>query len=294
MMENTAHIESLTKGARSVIEGTLEERIRKCREDVWIPYPMADKIIEELEMLFDHPKKDRMPNLLITGGTNNGKTSILNRFYKNHPDYTTSASNVVPIIHFSAPISPSENALYEKILDFLRMPYGVNDSASRKEYQVLNVLRNIQTSIIVIDEFQDIYHGVLREQRKFLAAIKHLGNELKIPIIAAGTLEVQRTLSADPQMANRFETFRLDTWKLDEGFARLIMSFEKTLPLKEPSNLHKLNARARLHYLSEGILGELATVLKRAAIYALNNGKEHIDIDMFDAITYQRPSERRK
>lgn len=294
MMEHSAHIESLTKGARSVIDGTLDERIRKCREEVWIPYPAADMIIEELEMLFDHPKKDRMPNLLITGGTNNGKTSILNRFYKSHPDYTASVSNVVPIIHFSAPISPSENALYEKILDFLRAPYGVNDSASRKEYQVLNMLKNIQTSVIVIDEFQDIYHGALREQRKFLAAIKHLGNELKVPIVAAGIPEVQRTLSADPQMANRFETLRLDKWKINEAFARLIMSFEKTLPLKEPSNLHKHNIRARLHYLSEGTLGELATVLKRAAIYALKNGKEHIDIEMFDAIVYERPSERRQ
>lgn len=294
MMEHSIHIESLTKGARSVIDSTVEERIRKCRESVWIPYPMADKILEELEILFDYPKKDRMPNLLIAGGTKSGKTSILNRFYRNHPDYTVPESNIIPIVHFSAPISPSENALYEKILDFLRVPYGVNDSASRKEYQVLNILKNIQTKVVVIDEFQDIYHGVLREQRKFLAAIKHLGNELKIPIVGAGIPEVQRTISADPQMANRFETFRLDTWKLDEAFARLIMSFEKTLPLKEPSNLHKLNTRARLHYLSEGILGEVATIIERSAIYALEHGKEHISIEMFDAIPYERPSERRK
>lgn len=293
-MEYSAHIESLTKGAQSVIDGTVNERIRKCRESVWIPYPMADKILEELEILFDYPKKDRMPNLLIAGGTKNGKTSILNRFYKNHPDYTAPESNIIPIVHFSAPISPSENALYEKILDFIRAPYGVNDSASRKEYQVLNILKNIQTKIIVIDEFQDIYHGTLREQRKFLAAIKHLGNELKIPIVGAGIPEVQRTISADPQMANRFETFRLETWKLDEAFARLIMSFEKTLPLKEPSNLHKLNTRARLHYLSEGILGEVATIVERSAIYALEHGKEHIEIEMFDLIPYQRPSERRR
>lgn len=294
MMEHSSHIESLTKGAKSVLNGTLKERIRKCRESVWIPYPMADKILEELEILFDYPKKDRMPNLLIAGGTKNGKTSILNRFYKDHPDYTTSESNVVPIIHFSAPLAPSENALYEKILDFLQVPYGVNDSASRKEYQALHLLKNIQTSVIVIDELQDIYHGNLREQRKFLAAIKHLGNELKIPIVGAGIPEVQRTISADPQMANRFETFRLDTWKLDEAFARLIMSFEKTLPLKEPSNLHKLNTRARLHYLSEGILGEVATIIERSAIYALEHGKEHIDIGMFDLIPYQLPSERRQ
>lgn len=294
MMQQNTHIESLTQGARDVLDKSIEERIRKCKEQVWIPYPKANQILDSLEDLFDYPQKDRMPNLLITGGTNNGKTSILNRFYTQHPMYTSPTNNVVPIIHFSAPISPSQNALYEKILDFLRVPYGVSDPTSRKEYQVLNILRDIETRVVVIDEFQDIYHGGIREQRKFLAAVKHLGNELKIPIIAAGIHEVQRTLSVDPQMANRFETLKLDTWKLDKEFARLVVSFERTLPLKEASSLHKKDMLVKLHDLSEGILGELEIILQKAAIYALRQGKEHIEIGMFDAIDFHRPRDRRR
>ena len=293
-MKENAHIDSLTVGARSALEFPLAERIRKCKEKVWIPYPKALLAIEELEDLYEHPKVDRMPNLLITGETNNGKTSILNRFYTAHPEYTTAICNVVPVIHISAPIAPSPNALYEKILDNLRVPYGVNDSASRKESQVLQILHDIETTVVVIDEFQDIYHGSHREQSNFLAALRHLGNDLKIPIVAAGIPDVQRTLSADPQMANRFETIRLEKWKLDKEFARLVMSFEKTLPLKEPSNLHKRETLVKLHDLSEGILGELATILKKTSIYALKHEKEHIEIGMFDAIVYDRPSERRK
>lgn len=293
-MQNNKHIETLTENARKALDLPLRERINKCKEKVWIPYSKALKVVDELEELFDHPEVDRMPNLLITGETNNGKTSILNRFYTAHPNYTAILGNVVPIIHLSAPISPSQTALYEKILDFLKVPYAVNDSASRKEFQVKNILEDIKTSVIVIDEFQDIYHGNTREQSKFLAALRHLGNELRIPIVAAGIPVVQRTLTADPQMANRFETMRLDNWKLDKEFARLVMSFERTLPLKEPSNLHRKEMLVKLHDLSEGILGELATILKKASIVALKNGKEHIEIGMLDSIEYNRPSERRK
>lgn len=293
-MQTSAHIDSLTKGAREVLNHTLEERIRKCQEQVWIPYPRANEILEELENLFNYPKKDRMPNLLIVGGTNNGKTAILNRFYSLHPDYITATSNIIPIIHFSAPISPSQNALFEKILDFLRVPYGVNDSVSRKEYQILNILKDIDTRIIVIDEFNDIYHGGSREQKKFLSAVKQLGTNLQIPIVAAGIPEVQRTLSADSQTANRFETIALTKWKLDKEFARLVVSFEKTLPLKEPSFLHKREIIVKLHDLCEGVLGELETVLQKAAIYALKNSKEHIDIAMLDSIAYHKPRDRRR
>lgn len=294
MQNNIEHIKSLTENARNALDLPLRERINKCKEKAWIPYPKAVQIMDELEELFDHPKTDRMPNLLITGETNNGKTSILNRFYAAHPNYSTPLGNVIPVVHFSAPISPSQNALYEKILDFLKVPYGVNDSSSRKEFQVLSILQDIKTSVIVIDEFQDIYHGTTREQSKFLAALRHLGTDLRIPIIAAGIPVVQRTLTADPQMANRFETMRLDNWKLDKEYARLVMSFERTLPLKEPSSLQSKEMVVKLHDLSEGILGEVATILKKASIHAMKNGKEHIEIGMLDAIPYHRPSERRK
>jgi len=293
-MDVNNHIKSLSKGAREVLDQPLEERIRKCKEQVWIPYPRANEILEELVNLFDYPKKDRMPNLLITGGTNNGKTAILNRFYSMYPDHTTTTCNVIPIIHFSAPISPSQNALYEKILDFLRVPYGINDSASRKEAQVLSVLKNIETKVIVIDEFNDIYHGGVREQGKFLTAVKQLGTNLQIPIIAAGIPDVQRTLSVDAQTANRFETMALPKWKIDKDFARLVVSFEKTLPLKEPSNLHKREMIVKLHELCEGVLGELETILQKASIYALKNRKEHISVEMLDEISYHSPRSRRR
>ena len=43
-------------------------------------------------------------------------------------------------------------------------------------------------------------------------------------------------------------------------------------------------------------IAQLAVTLAQAAALAAHqqNGKEHIDIEMFDAIVYQRPSERRK
>lgn len=293
-MDNIEHIQSLTQSTQEVLDKSLEERIQKCNEAVWIPYPKANQIIQEIDSLFYFPQKDRMPNLSIVGGTNNGKTSILNRIYAMHPNFFSDTTSKFPVIHFSAPLTPSPNALYEKILNYLKMPYGVNDSTSRKEYQVIRALQSLKTKLIVIDEFQDIYHGSMHEQRKFLAAVKHLGNELKISIVVAGIPEVQRTLNADPQTANRFETMHLEKWKLDKEFARLLMSFEKTLPLKEASILHSHEMRAKLHEMSEGTLGEVATILRKATIWALTHGKEKIEMNMLDSIDYHRPRDRRR
>jgi len=202
--------------------------------------------------------------------------------------YTT-----IPVIKISAPISPSHTALYEKILDEILVPYGTKESASRKEYQVKNVLADLKTRMIVIDEFQDIFHGKVHFQREFLTAVKQLGNDLKIPIVAAGVWEVQSVVSTDPQIANRFETIKIENWKANEDFARLVMSFESTLPLKEASNLHTKKLFSKLYDMSEGMIGELARILEKASIYALKHNQEKITIDTLNSINYIKPSERR-
>lgn len=285
---------SLTAGTRESLDLPNEERIKKVEQQVWIPYAQASQIIEELDHLINFPKRDRMPNLLIVGNTNNGKTTILNRFKSMYPNEAGVRGNIIPIIHFQAPIAPSHSALYEKILDFLKVPYGASDSASKKEYQVSNILKDIETRMLIIDEFQDIFHGDARQQKKFLAAVKHLANQLQIPIVAAGVGEVQRVLAADPQMANRFEPMRLEKWKLNEDFARLVMSLEKTLPLRKPSYLHSRETLMKLYELSGGILGELITVIQRAAVKAIQEGTEQIDMKTLKSIRFVKPSERRK
>jgi Cdc6-like AAA superfamily ATPase len=291
-MENN-HINNLTNSAQKYLDKSVNERIKKCKEQVWIPYPQALNILSELEDLFNHPKKERMPNLLIVGDTNNGKTTIINHFIRKYPSYLDIAHRR-PIIKISAPISPSQNALYEKILDELYVPYGINEPTSRKEYQVKKILNDIQTKMIIIDEFQDVFHGDIKRQRAFLSGLKQLGTELQIPIVAVGVWEVQSVMTIDPQISNRFETMKLEKWKLDINFAKLVMSFEKTLPLKEASHLYKDEIIDLLFDMSEGHIGELARILEKASIFALKHNKEKIDKNILKSINYIIPSLRRK
>lgn len=290
---NKTHIDKLTVTAKSFLDKPKQERIRKCKEQVWIPYTQAKNILYELEELFDYPKKERMPNLLIVGDTNNGKSTLLNKFISLHPPFLD-ITNKIPIVKISAPITPSHNALYEKLLDELGIPYGISEAASRKEYQIKKVLQDVKTKMIIIDEFQDIFHGEIRQQRKFLTAVKHLGTDLQIPIVAAGVWEVQSVMSADPQIANRFETIKLNKWNPDINFAKLIASFESTLPLKEASNLHLKEPFNKLFDMSEGMIGELARIIQKASIFALQQNKEKIDLEVINSINFIKPSMRRR
>ena len=85
----------------------------------------------------------------------------------------------------------------------------------------------------------------------------------------------------------------LPRWELDELFLRLLMSFERMLPLKEASNLHEMTLATRLMSLSEGYIGELSQLLSAAAVHAIQSGREKIDGKVLDEIRWTSPSQRK-
>ena len=68
-------------------EATLsnEERIRRIQLDRWISYPKAEAVLARMSELLAYPPHDRMPALLIYGGTGMGKTKILRKFIREFP-----------------------------------------------------------------------------------------------------------------------------------------------------------------------------------------------------------------
>lgn len=164
--------------------------------------------------------------------------------------------------------------------------------------QVISVLRRIDLGILIIDEINNLITGTPRNQRAFLNALKYLGNQLQVPIVGVGTPEAKIALQVDPQLSNRFRPFPLGLWNLDKEFLKLLASLERMIPLRHPSNLTEKTLAMKLHAMSEGLIGELSTLVNMAAIWAIRNAKggrlEVIDITALDSCQYVSPSDRRR
>lgn len=148
--------------------------------------------------------------------------------------------------------------------------------------------------MLIIDEVQHVLAGPMLKQRHFLNVIKYLGNELQIPIVAVGTHDAFNAVQTDPQLANRFEPELLQRWKMDEDYLRLLASFEVALSLQRRSNLVESNVALKILSLTEGTIGEVAALLVRAALYAIEHGTERITIPALQQCGYITPSQRRR
>lgn len=289
-------MEHLSLNAKEYINRSDDERIYKIQSERWIGYTRANTILRKLDDLIKYPECLRMPNLLIVGDTNNGKTVLVNRFYNSHKPVVIPGDErlIASVVYVQAPPQPDERAFYNALLDELNAPFKLSDKVERKQQQAIHILRRIETKVLIIDEIHNILAGSLSKQRIFLNVLKYLANELRICIVAVGTRDAFNAINTDSQISNRFEPIVLPRWQMNEEYLRLLASLEHILPLKHPSNLIDTDIALKILSMSEGTIGEISKVVSLSAIDAIREKKEYIDKKIIENIDYKSPSERKR
>jgi GTPase SAR1 family protein len=274
-----------------------EERIYFLREEKWINYTLAKDILDKMDTLMKYPRKSRMPSLLLVGETNNGKTSIINRFlHKNSPTRNNEQveTTKIPVIAIQAPPGGNLSELYTNILNQFSVPFKNTDKIAKKQQQVEHYFGLCDLKILVIDEIHNILSGPVAKQTIFMNTLKTLSNDLQISIILSGIKDALHATNTNSQISNRFKPVFLTKWQLNREYLSLLASIEMTLPLKKPSGIatDKVMAQKILD-LSEGYIGEMIDLITVSSEFAIENEIEKITIEVINKSGYVKPSLRK-
>jgi replication-associated recombination protein RarA len=269
-------------------EATLcnEERIRRIQLDRWISYPKAEAILARMSELLAYPPHDRMPALLIYGGTGMGKTKILRKFIRDYPPAFDDSVGIThtQVVHMQMPPEPDEKSFYEGLLDALGSPTNHYHNVAQLRRIARDLLQFVKARTLIIDELHSMLAGTQRQQQILLNTLRFLANDIKLPLICAGTGNAKRALMTDQQLADRFEIIELSRWRNDEAFNRLLASFLGLLPLRQPSDLLTPAVRKALIDQSEGVTVRIVRLIEALAIDAIRSGRERIDMESFSVV----------
>lgn len=260
-----------------------DERIAWIRADRWIGFDQAGLALARLENLLTYPARDRMPCLLIYGDTGMGKTKIVRKFERAHPPKFCQVTGVDrrPVVVAQVPSEPLERDLYRELLSSMGAPAMAGGTLAREKDVCRALLRTVGAKMIILDEVNGMLAGTYRQQRIFLNAIRFLANDLRVPLVCAGTDLARQALLTDAQLAERFEAFHLKPWKNDAAFAGLLKSLGHILPLRESSDLTGPATRARVHALTSGVTARIFRLIETAAEAAVHSGRERLDAESF-------------
>ncbi len=284
----------LHPAARQVARLPAAERLRHVRADRWIGYTRAAEALGQLETLFGWPARQRMPNLLIIGPTNNGKSMIIEKFRRVHRPVSHPDQEEIPVLVVQMPSEPSVTRFYTALLAAMGAPLRPRQRLAELEQLALRLMRELQVRMLVIDELHNILAGRGESRREFLNLVRFLGNELRIPLAGAGTREAYLAIRSDDQLENRFAPLTLPRWQADAEGCSLLASFAASFPLRRPSRIATPEMASYLLTRSEGTIGELAHLLMDAAMVAIESGEEAITQRVLLMAPYVGPTERRR
>lgn len=270
------------------------ERVQYVRADRWIGYTRATEALARLDELMTTPSKQRMPNLLLTGATNNGKSMIIEKFRRSHPPVSHRDREEIPVLVMQMPSEPSVLRFYTALMAAMGAPLQPRMRLADAEQVALRLLRAIGVRVLVIDELHNVLAGRGEDRREFSNLLRFLGNELRIPLVGAGTRDAYLAIRSDPQLENRFTPFTLPLWEPGEQACALLASFTASFPLRRPSAIATPDMASYLLTRCEGTIGELTALLTDAAIAAIESGEECINQRTLLLATYQGPTERRR
>src|SRR5713101_8021621 len=271
------------------------ERIARIRAERWIGYSRAREALAKLEDLLTHPVRQRMPNLLLIGPTNNGKSMLIEKFRRAHcvEPVPSAEAETIPVVTLQMPSEPSVSRFYRLLLPTLGLPLYGRRSVADLEGMALRVLQAVGAHMLVIDELHNMLAGNRSVQREFLNLLRFLGNALRVPIVGVGTREAYLAIRSDDQLENRFEPVPLPLWQEGPELLALLASYAASLPLRRRSSLDQPALAAYILARTEGTIGEITRFLTQAAIAAIDSGEEAITRKTLLLAEYASPSERR-
>lgn len=217
-----------------------------------------------------------MPSLLIFGEPDVGKTTILKKFMRGRgPSFDERAGVAsAEVVAVEAPPEADGARFHAVVLDAIEAPMP-GGRAVDLERGVHGQPRRLGTRLLVVDETNNLVIGGATAQRKTLAALRRLANQVPLSIAFLGTAEALNALTSDPQVEGRSQPFRPTRFRNDEAYATVVRSVVAHLPLRGASEVDDAFVDA-VHDLTGGSPGKTFRLLNFAGVHAIDRGDERL------------------
>jgi hypothetical protein len=226
--------------------------------------------------------------MCLEGVTGAGKSTLVQDYVALFPRVEQTGGTRIPIFYAETPSPVTVKGMAATLLYRLGDPAANHGTLWAMNYRLIRLMVDCQVELVILDDF---HHLIDKETNRILEQVsdwlKVLIKETGIPFMVVGIEgKVERILETNSQLSRLFavrqtlEPFRCDP--SDENslreFSRFVQYTEQVIGMPLPVALSRLELLYRLHYATEGVVGNLMNLLRYAAWLARQKNQAAITL----------------
>jgi hypothetical protein len=236
---------------------------------------------QELSRLANEPQC-----MSLEGITGAGKSTLVQDYVALFPRIEQTDGTRIPIFYAETPSPVTVKGMAATLLARLGDPAAHHGTLWAMNFRLIHLMIDCQVELVILDDF---HHLIDKDTNRILEQVsdwlKVLIKETGIPFLVVGIEgKVERILEANAQLSRLFAMRQtLEPFRCDPGdeaslqeFAHFVQYAEQVIGMPLPGTLPRLELLHRLHYATEGVVGNLMNLLRYAAWLARQGHQETI------------------
>ncbi|MFA6289274.1 MAG: TniB family NTP-binding protein [Opitutaceae bacterium] len=265
----------------ALLTKSIDERTTWINTDRFIMHANAKPVLSAMKDIFNRPPCIRPACLAVIGDSNEGKTAVANRFFRDmggDPANIFGNHEEMPIVLVEMPPRATEPRICLAIARALHLTSSANTKSRLVSDHVYRALVAKKVRVLILMEFQHAEPLPKFERQVVLDMVKGISNQ-GISVIAVGTEEARKLLGQDEQVANRMRVIHIKGFTQGQDLMDFLHSLEAFYPLPQPSGLGEKQIMTQIYRRTLGVTGEIIALCNAAAVWAVRNNKPCIDME---------------
>lgn len=257
-----------------------KEELRFRIDKILIHHSAFESALKRIQRCYDGAIHGSDPTCLaILGESRTGKTRSLECFESKHLRFRVEDGLKVPILKIKVQSKPTVKGLVTELLHGLDDPlYNQRATENEKTHQLKCQLRNAETKLIFLDEFQHfIDQGTNKIQHHVTDWLKMVVDDTRVGLVVAGLPSAMSVISKNDQLVRRFQApaiLKRFDWRIQHDqneFRSILFNIQKNLKEFSMPEMDSEDMALRMYVASGGLIGYVIKILREATSMAIQS-----------------------
>lgn len=256
-------------------------------KDKLIRYPRWNELHEDIQLCQEATAQAGEPACMaLEGLTGAGKSTLVRAYAENFPHHQAEDGTRIPVLYLGTPSPVTVKGMAVHMLTCLGDPGAHRGTLQTMNARLIHYLKKCEVQLVILDDF---HHLIDSETNKVLAKVsdwlKVLIKETGIPFLVVGIENtIDKILKANQQLSRLFavreslQPLSLDDEEEARKFAHFLTYAQEVVGMNLVYEIPRPEMLARMHYATNGVVGNIMNLLRFAAVLADKRGKNELSI----------------